>query len=335
MPNPQPRNYRWIVARVFLLACVFAAGPAQGQLSISGPLDDLGHDSAESPMGSVDSNPWPIALASASQPYSTAPRPVETQIHIKVHYLVLTGEQRRMLYEQLGDQPHLTQTSTTPKPPVTDLSKFAGQIESHSAVRSVQRCSRVVFASSLLPDLFDQVQVDEHSRVERSPAVILIEGNQAEMNNLTERPFAIGVDESQQQQVEFLVEGTQLRIFAHRQPTSVGQSESSPLRVVAELQFSRLDSSDTENVLIDKDTFVEIAAPKQTTKSVVVSSVVDSGQSILIDPLVNLPIRIQREKAMPVIGRVPLLGKAFTSLEETSVDQHTMVVLTPKVVIQP
>lgn len=71
--------------------------------------------------------------------------------------------------------------------------------------------------------------------------------------------------------------------------------------------------------------------PSQTTTEVTTRLLVGSGQTVFIGGLIKQTLNETRT-GVPLLGRIPGLGLLFSSLEVTSVNTETIVVITPRVV---
>ncbi len=71
--------------------------------------------------------------------------------------------------------------------------------------------------------------------------------------------------------------------------------------------------------------------PSQTTTEVTTRLLVGSGQTGFIGGLIKQTLNESRT-GVPILGRIPGLGLLFSSLELTSVNTETIVVITPRVV---
>ncbi|MEM7280584.1 MAG: secretin N-terminal domain-containing protein [Pseudomonadota bacterium] len=71
--------------------------------------------------------------------------------------------------------------------------------------------------------------------------------------------------------------------------------------------------------------------PSQTTTEVTTQLLVSSGQTIFVGGLIKHTLSETR-KGVPVLGRVPGLGRLFSSREQTNVNTETIVLITPSLV---
>ena len=71
--------------------------------------------------------------------------------------------------------------------------------------------------------------------------------------------------------------------------------------------------------------------PSQTTTEVTTQLLVSSGQTIFVGGLIKHTLSETR-KGVPVLGRVPGLGRLFSSREQNNVNTETIVLITPSLV---
>lgn len=71
--------------------------------------------------------------------------------------------------------------------------------------------------------------------------------------------------------------------------------------------------------------------PSQTTTEVSTRMIVPDGQTVFVGGLIKHRIDESR-RGIPVIGRIPLVGRLFSNRQQTNTDTETIVLITPTVV---
>ena len=74
--------------------------------------------------------------------------------------------------------------------------------------------------------------------------------------------------------------------------------------------------------------------PSQTTTEVTTRLIVPSGETVFVGGLIKQSISESRS-GVPVLGRVPAIGRLFSSREVTSVNTETVVLITPRLIADP
>ena len=55
-----------------------------------------------------------------------------------------------------------------------------------------------------------------------------------------------------------------------------------------------------------------------------------SGQTLLIDPHMSSTKNIRNETSVPLLGKIPYLGRSFKNVALSTLDQHMIVLLRPE-----
>ncbi len=100
--------------------------------------------------------------------------------------------------------------------------------------------------------------------------------------------------------------------------------------------FVRMNVSPEISILSDRTTQIneEFSAPVIITRNATTTVTVRDGETIVIGGLIS--DRVERRKSkVPLLGDIPLLGAAFTSVQNSSIRTELLIVLTPHVVRSP
>lgn len=76
---------------------------------------------------------------------------------------------------------------------------------------------------------------------------------------------------------------------------------------------------------------VEDGIPNQVTTEVTTQMLVDDGQTVFIGGLIRRSLD-QNKSGVPVLGDIPVIGKAFSNSSESSLNTETIVMITPYIV---
>ncbi|MFK8026602.1 MAG: type II secretion system protein GspD [Gammaproteobacteria bacterium] len=77
---------------------------------------------------------------------------------------------------------------------------------------------------------------------------------------------------------------------------------------------------------------VEDGIPNQVTTEVTTQMLVDDGQTVFIGGLIRRTLD-QNRSGVPVIGEIPIFGKAFSNTSTSSLNTETVVLITPHIVV--
>lgn len=71
--------------------------------------------------------------------------------------------------------------------------------------------------------------------------------------------------------------------------------------------------------------------PSQTTTEVTARMIVPDGRTVFVGGLIKNRID-ESSQAVPIVGRIPLLGRLFSSRQQTHTNTETIVLVTPRIV---
>lgn len=304
--------------RAGILLLIFAISPlgrvAQAQLTISAP----------------DSTPAAIRQVSASGFPAAADREASNgvQIRVKVHYLMVDVETRRAIYAGLASGSIKNFGPTDAEEPSTDVGENRITNACSWQVLAPARVTTSVLEPATCEEIQKTVAEANSSEIRKSPAIILIEGEQAEMNDLTQRPFVVDMrrgEEGIEPVIRIVSEGTRLRLVAHREPTSIGADNA--IRITTQIISSRILEVTSEELFGIDDKPLTVQIPQQQVVTATASEALFTGQCLLVDPQVRHSKPTVSESQVPLLSRIPLVGRSFNRQQEIEVEQHLMLIL--------
>jgi general secretion pathway protein D len=171
-----------------------------------------------------------------------------------------------------------------------------------------------------------------NSQVNAAPKIILLNGNEVEMTDLVQRPFVVGFQldgESVKPSIHTLDEGTRLRLVAHLEDSDGARRQKIELK--CELTVLRLLDVGTDEVFGIKDEPLTAQVPVQQITSAIASRQLSAGQALLIDPHVSESRNVQSESRIPMLGKIPYVGRTFKNTSIGVVQQHMILLLQPSI----
>ena len=165
-----------------------------------------------------------------------------------------------------------------------------------------------------------------------APKIILLDGNEVEMTDLVQRPFVIGFHRESDQvepQIHVLDEGTRLRLIAKQNPSTDSASESIDLQ--CELTVSKVLDIHTDQVFGIGDEPLTVQVPVQMITSAIASDRLVVGETLMIDPHVTTSKYVDNEQGIPILTKLPYVGRTFKNTGRALVQQHLMLLLQPSI----
>lgn len=306
---------RWLTALAFLLMAFQATSsqrPAFGQAFTTGP-DLVRPTSMRSPLD----------------------RRLETQpqIRVRVTYLLLDAETRRKLYAAMPPESINTSTSLPGRIETETLQTQSHDAACQQQIRVPTRATTCLIDAETEQTIRAEIESLTSSSISKSPAVILLGGSEAEVNDLTQLPFVVDARSARDETNKtpslcVLDQGTRIRILADAVRSS--ESSTTEISLVAEVRSSTVAGVTSDEIFGRGDEPLVVQVPEYHVKSAMVSEVLASGQSLWIDLHQKQSGQIQQETAVPILGRVPYVGKSFTNTSDVSIDQYRVVMLRPE-----
>ncbi len=157
------------------------------------------------------------------------------------------------------------------------------------------------------------LEEDGRVRTLSTPKLLAVDGQEASVIVGDRRGYQVTttINQVTTESIEFLESGVILRV------TPTVDSEG---RVLMQIH------PEVSTGVVDTN-----GIPSQTTTEVTTQLLVTSGQTIFVGGLIKHTLSETR-KGVPVLGRVPGLGRLFSSREQTNVNTETIVLITPRLV---
>lgn len=286
----------------------------------------------------IDAGPVPNPvqrIATAQSPSVTAARQSadgKLQIRVTVQYLLVDDETRDAIYGKIDHK--LLKTTLHPAEPapraVLDGTTSPLAVTHH--VRSPSRVTCCALDELPYSKLISSAAASPLSQVDVAPKIILLDGNEVEMTDFIQRPFVVDFQlegETVAPKIQVLDEGTRLRLVGNLSDPNGSAHQSIELQ--CELSISRVLDVHADKVYGLGEEPLGAQVPVQQTTSAVVSHEVKPGQTLLIDPHVRQSKVVQNETGVPMLGKLPYVGRTFKNVERAEVSQHMLLLLQPHV----
>ncbi|MGB7329000.1 MAG: hypothetical protein WBD31_29235 [Rubripirellula sp.] len=261
------------------------------------------------------------------------------QIRVNVQYLMVDSATRVAMYRKierdkirhigLGTRVLVAESKANP----SIASDSADANRTSIQMQCPSTATTCVLSSQEVDAIIDQVTLTEASTIKPVPSVMLLDGKNAEINDLSQRPFVIdmhGPDDNRKPTVEVFDEGTQVRIQA-----AIAHEAAEPaIMVSAHVICSRIVDVVEESVFGLGDDAATIAMPQHMTKTTNALETLVTGSVLMIDPHFQTTAQILSEVPIPMVSKIPYLGQSFKNVQKVDVQQYLIVLLQPSVVTQ-
>jgi hypothetical protein len=287
--------------------------------------------------------PATIRQASASEPSAAAVRdPLPPQIRVTIRYVMVDAATRDKIYAALDPKSLVTATDL-PESPLRRHSEETSQQQplqlsdqlvssSRHQFRSPSRVTTSVLSEQQSASVIEIARASDICQVSDAPAVILIEGREAEMNDVVQHPMVVDLrsdGDSIQPTVQVFDEGLRLRMLA-----SLGgqQRPVNGFLLGCEVSTSEIMALKTHQVFGVDNEPVPIQVPTHVVTSSTVSVRIAAGQTLLIDPHLTRTSQVGRTVGIPVLTKIPYLNRTFKNVSHENVERWMIVLLEPSMV---
>lgn len=319
MPN-QP--LAWIAASCFLLSL---SAPASAQLSITRP------------------KPTSIQQVSATTPSLAAARnSLLPQVRVTVRYLMVDDSTRAEIYDTLDPEQIVTHSNLpelsevqrhSPQSSETEPLALSESMIGHSRhrFRAPARVTTSVLAPSTVESIVELASDSPSSVVSDAPAVILIDGKEAEMNDVVQHPMVVDLQrrgDVVHPTVRVFEDGIRLRMLASlgSQPT-VGAG----ILLSCEVSTSEILSVGSHKVYGVQDEPATVQVPIHQVTSATASTRIAYGHTLMIDPHYTKAGQVRQQRGVPMLSKLPYLNRTFKNVDVATVDQSMIILLQPSI----
>ncbi|MGI9470676.1 MAG: hypothetical protein ACR2NZ_04020 [Rubripirellula sp.] len=316
----RPHRFLATLTLTTLVACGWC-NSATAQLTITNPDDDA--------------TPQPVRQVSLSTPADIAMAKLDDadrqQLKVTVQYLQVDAETRQAIYATIGPEAIQTATYIPETDQVRTSSKSVAPANSGKAITSASRVTTSILDVEDVADIVLAAQQSAGSNVSNAPSVILLEGKKAELNDVVQRPFIVNMEATEggpKPIMQVVDEGTRLGIVANL--TEDAPSADS-IELSCEIVTSRVLDVESDLVFNVKEEAMTVQVPIHQVTTAATSAVLTEGQTLLVDPHVSTTKSVQSETSVPVLGKIPYVGRSFKNVAVGHVEQHMIVLLLPQI----
>ena len=327
------QSIRIVMIVIACLLCHLETIPALGQLTITTPKES---EHAEQVRQVSLSRPAPTMLsdngASAKHTASTE------QIRVRLQFLEVDSTTRAAIYAGLG--PGSVFTSTNPprwdpqdwgsqESTVESMTNFPNRSISQS--RSSALVTQAILTKAEVAGILKMAEAANHSVVADSPNLMLLNDRKMELTDMVQRPFIVNHQkqgDTIQPIIEHVSEGTHLGIIAKVEKSPDGI----PAGFAVGCEFVSQKITQTRSGFLfglGNEPF-EVQIPHLQVTKARATAKIRVNQTLLFDPHVTSTRVIRNETGVPILEKIPYLGRSFRNVDITEQEQHVIVLLQPE-----
>ena len=322
------QSIRIVMIVIACLLCHLETIPALGQLTITTPK---GSEHAKQVRQVSLSRPAPTMLsdngASAKHTASTE------QIRVRLQFLEVDSTTRAAIYAGLG--PGSVFTSTNPprwdsqESNVESMTNFPNRSISQS--RSSALVTQAILTKAEVAGILKMAEAANHSVVADSPNLMLLNDRKMELTDMVQRPFIVNHQkqgDTIQPIIEHVSEGTRLGIIAKVEKSPDGI----PAGFAVGCEFVSQKIIQTRSGFLfglGNEPF-EVQIPHLHVTKARATAKIRVNQTLLFDPHVTSTRVIRNETGVPILEKIPYLGRSFRNVDITEQEQHVIVLLQPE-----
>ena len=209
------------------------------------------------------------------------------------------------------------------------LDGTGNQIGASQQISSPSRVTCCVLSDRETEAVLLQAGKSPACEVTAAPGVILLDGTEAEMNDVIQHPFVVDMQtdgDVVKPAMHVLEDGTRLRLLA-----SLADASGPPIHLTCEIVTSRILEVKTDVVFGVQDQPVPVQVPIHQRVTAIASGELREGQSLLVDPHVSKTGPAPAEADLPMLARIPYVGRKFRQPESVVVEQQVLVLLRPSI----
>ena len=268
----------------------------------------------------------------------------EPQIRIKVNFLLVDNETREAIYGELSKEKIKTQTQRVPEAIESQPLGSEPQLSSSRTILTTSSVTSSILNQDETASVIGRINLSDSSNVAKSPSIILVNGQEGEMNDIVQRPFLVGVPNNQQNiaqvsgespivgetvssnpgdGIQVLNDGTSMRMRALIR-------DDRRVHLATEVSFSRVLGSTSKRLFgVSDERIATIQVPRHQVETVSVASDLDFGETLLIDPYISKEIKFEVDREVPVLGKIPYLNRTFKNKSMATYDANWMILVQP------
>ena len=244
---------------------------------------------------------------------------------------------REAIYQELADQNLKTKMQgIADREPESPLATDATVLESSQAIFTTSCVTSCVLGAEETRFVIDSVSQSVESHISMAPSLILVDGQEGQMNDIVQRPFVAGIQSSNLPKqalasqenntsntpnVQVLDEGSALRVLAI-------SGQSNDVHLSTEIATTKILGVETQRVFgVGQNSTMQV--PQQQVEKAFAAERLQFGQTLLVDPYISQSGEVRVERGVPMLGKIPYINRAFKNIAVARTKLNMMVILEP------
>jgi len=286
--------------------------------------------------------PTSIQQVSATTPSLAASRnALLPQIRVTIRYLMVDEPIREKIYASMPEDSSVTHANLpstelrrhSPNTPESEPLVFTDGLHSTSAHRfsAPSRVTTSVLDSSQVQSILDLAAGNSKCEVSNAPAVIFIDGKEAEMNDVVQHPMVVNIQSESDvvhPTVRIFEDGIRLRM---RSSLDGRRDDSDGILLSCEVNTSEILDVKTHKIYGVQEQPLTVQVPIHQVTSATVSARLAAGQTLLVDPHHSKESTITQDQGVPLLTKIPYVNRTFKNVGSTTVERSMLILLEPSV----
>ncbi len=200
-----------------------------------------------------------------------------------------------------------------------------------SQSRSSALVTQAILTKAEVAGILKMAEAANHSVVADSPNLMLLNDRKMELTDMVQRPFIVDHQkqgDTIQPIIEHVSEGTHLGIIAKVEKSPDGI----PAGFAVGCEFVSQKITQTRSGFLfglGNEPF-EVQIPHLQVTKARATAKIRVNQTLLFDPHVTSTRVIRNETGVPILEKIPYLGRSFRNVDITEQEQHVIVLLQPE-----
>lgn len=333
-----------VAAATLLFVSVMSAGKAAAQTPVRQaflPAQETNQPALQSAVQQVDlsgpfHDPSP-KTSSLSTPAYAVERSRMTvtggdtlQIHIR--FVAIDSIVREQIYSEIDSSRLTTTLQRIPQQQLSFLkSTPSGESRRDAVVSSPGAFTYATISKTECANVFRLIEQSESTRVIAAPRITTNENRSANVSMLAQKPFVVGISQADSTKPDTL--HSDIQVLNHGTEVEItGEFVDDKIRMTAGIQASKIIGVSTERVFGFGPSKTTIQIPMHQVTCVTANAILASGESLMMDPYLELHQSPDPNKADSFLGTVSALaGQKLAGRKKPSQPrQYMLVVLTPQ-----
>ncbi|WP_419189565.1 hypothetical protein [Stieleria marina] len=265
-------------------------------------------------------------------------RSLPKQIRVKIHYLIVDEESRTAVYDLLSSDSVSLVTQKLPEKSLpTEFVQKGSDLQSSRTMSTTSCVATSVIDGQKRDEILTQITQSAGAKISSAPTIILLDGNEGQMDEIVQRPFVVGMPPASQENpsitsssavansatptIQVVDEGTSIRVRAiSRDDTYVHLANEVISKQIIGVENTKVFGREKSAVL---------QRPIQQVETAVAAVEMQFGQTLLIDPYIARDVEVEIEREVPIFGKIPYVNRSFKNTAKATKTTNWLIMVQP------